>query len=185
MKLHGRLTKWNDQRGYGFITDDSSGEEVFVHISAFPHNTKRPEIGEVLSFDIVIDTERNSKRKAVNLKRLSRLSSNSVKPHRFKKKSSFNVSNVLGVCTLIILGFVFYPTIVQFFKDEGLIDSSLNDIPLMPLTTVENTQFRCDGRQHCSQMNSRAEAVFFIRNCPNTKMDGDNDGEPCENDSRF
>ncbi len=46
-------------------------------------------------------------------------------------------------------------------------------------------QFKCDGRQHCSQMRSRAEAEFFLRNCPNTKMDGDNDGIPCENDSRF
>jgi len=48
-----------------------------------------------------------------------------------------------------------------------------------------NEQFKCDGRQHCSQMTSRAEAEFFIRNCPDTKMDGDNDGIPCENDSRF
>jgi hypothetical protein len=45
--------------------------------------------------------------------------------------------------------------------------------------------FQCDGRQYCSQMNSRAEAEFFVRNCPNTKMDGDHDGVPCENDSRF
>lgn len=42
------------------------------------------------------------------------------------------------------------------------------------------TQFSCDGREHCSQMRSREEAEFFIKNCPNTKMDGDNDGEPCE-----
>jgi hypothetical protein len=45
--------------------------------------------------------------------------------------------------------------------------------------------FRCDGRQHCSQMTSREEAEFFLRNCPDTKMDGDNDGIPCENDSRW
>jgi hypothetical protein len=45
--------------------------------------------------------------------------------------------------------------------------------------------FSCDGRQHCSQMTSREEAVFFIRNCPDTKMDGDRDGIPCENDSRW
>lgn len=45
--------------------------------------------------------------------------------------------------------------------------------------------FKCDGRQYCTQMTSRAEAEFFVRNCPNTKMDGDRDGEPCENDSRF
>lgn len=49
----------------------------------------------------------------------------------------------------------------------------------------QSQQFQCDGRQHCSQMTSRAEAEFFIRNCPNTKMDGDHDGVPCENDSRF
>lgn len=40
--------------------------------------------------------------------------------------------------------------------------------------------FQCDGRTHCSHMTSCAEATFFLRNCPNTKMDGDNDGVPCE-----
>ena len=45
--------------------------------------------------------------------------------------------------------------------------------------------FKCDGRQYCSQMTSRAEAEFFNENCPDTKMDGDRDGVPCENDTRF
>lgn len=45
--------------------------------------------------------------------------------------------------------------------------------------------FSCDKRQHCSQMNSRVEAEFFTLNCPGAKMDGDHDGIPCENDSRF
>ena len=45
---------------------------------------------------------------------------------------------------------------------------------------VEKAQFSCDGRTHCSQMRSYEEAVFFNNNCPNTKMDGNNDGEPCE-----
>lgn len=39
---------------------------------------------------------------------------------------------------------------------------------------------RCDGRQHCSQMRSCAEATYFSNKCPNTKMDGNNDGVPCE-----
>ncbi len=41
-------------------------------------------------------------------------------------------------------------------------------------------QYQCDGRTYCSQMISCAEATFFINNCPDTKMDGDNDGIPCE-----
>lgn len=59
------------------------------------------------------------------------------------------------------------------------------DRPAPARATTATTGFKCDGRQYCSQMNSRAEAVFFTRNCPNTKMDGDRDGIPCENDSRF
>ncbi|QOP42547.1 excalibur calcium-binding domain-containing protein [Sulfurimonas sediminis] len=29
-------------------------------------------------------------------------------------------------------------------------------------------------------MTSCEEATYFINNCPNTKMDGDHDGVPCE-----
>ncbi|WP_240224913.1 excalibur calcium-binding domain-containing protein [Rheinheimera hassiensis] len=54
-------------------------------------------------------------------------------------------------------------------------------VPINKARAVANTpQFRCDGRQHCSQMTSYDEAVFFLRNCPDTKMDGDYDGIPCE-----
>ena len=45
---------------------------------------------------------------------------------------------------------------------------------------VSNQKFRCDGRTYCSQMTSCAEATYFLRNCPNTKMDGNHDGIPCE-----
>jgi hypothetical protein len=41
-------------------------------------------------------------------------------------------------------------------------------------------RFRCDGRQHCSQMSSCEEATYFLQHCPNVKMDGDSDGIPCE-----
>ena len=51
--------------------------------------------------------------------------------------------------------------------------------------STTNSPFSCDGRTMCSQMNSRAEAEFFIQNCPNTEMDGDGDGRPCERDSRW
>lgn len=44
--------------------------------------------------------------------------------------------------------------------------------------------YQCDGRQYCSQMTSFNEALFFLRNCPNPKMDGDRDGVPCERQFR-
>jgi endonuclease YncB( thermonuclease family) len=39
---------------------------------------------------------------------------------------------------------------------------------------------RCDGRQYCRQMTSCAEATWFLKNCPDMKMDGNRDGVPCE-----
>ena len=43
-----------------------------------------------------------------------------------------------------------------------------------------SSNFTCDGRTRCTQMTSCAEATYFIQHCPNTKMDGDHDGVPCE-----
>ncbi|QMT33704.1 excalibur calcium-binding domain-containing protein [Conchiformibius steedae DSM 2580] len=51
--------------------------------------------------------------------------------------------------------------------------------PLAAATPTHN-RFRCDGRTHCSQMTSCEEATFFLRHCPNVKMDGNRDGIPCE-----
>ncbi|MCU7374592.1 excalibur calcium-binding domain-containing protein [Paucibacter sp. O1-1] len=51
-----------------------------------------------------------------------------------------------------------------------------------PASPAALTDFRCDGRQHCSQMKSCAEAKYFLAHCPGVKMDGDRDGMPCELD---
>lgn len=46
--------------------------------------------------------------------------------------------------------------------------------------TPSSGNYRCDGRIYCSQMTSCEEATYFLRNCPGVKMDGNNDGIPCE-----
>jgi Excalibur calcium-binding domain len=52
--------------------------------------------------------------------------------------------------------------------------------PVAATQAKPREQYRCDGRQHCSQMRSCDEAKYFLANCPGTKMDGDRDGIPCE-----
>jgi hypothetical protein len=44
----------------------------------------------------------------------------------------------------------------------------------------KGSSFSCDGRTYCSQMTSCAEATYFLKHCPDVKMDGDHDGVPCE-----
>jgi hypothetical protein len=45
---------------------------------------------------------------------------------------------------------------------------------------AEPSRYHCDGRTRCGQFSSCDEATWFIENCPGMKMDGDNDGVPCE-----
>ena len=80
------------------------------------------------------------------------------------------------------------------FIQDSLHRNELTNQPVIQETLeIANTQavnsnpnhFQCDGRKHCSQMRSLEEARWFVRNCPDTKMDSDHDGEPCENDSRW
>ena len=49
---------------------------------------------------------------------------------------------------------------------------------IKPIREVE--RFQCQGKVWCTEMGSYEEAVFYLRNCPGTKMDGDGDGIPCE-----
>lgn len=53
-------------------------------------------------------------------------------------------------------------------------------VALPVVAAQEPKRFQCDGRMHCAQMKSCAEATYFVRNCPDTRMDGDGDGIPCE-----
>ncbi|MDV2452500.1 excalibur calcium-binding domain-containing protein [Xanthomonas hortorum] len=47
-------------------------------------------------------------------------------------------------------------------------------------TPAPTPHYSCGGRTHCSQMTSCDDATYVLQHCPNTEMDGDHDGVPCE-----
>lgn len=53
----GKITSWNDDKGFGFITPPSGGKQVFVHIKAFANRTRRPEIGEAVTYSMSRDRQ--------------------------------------------------------------------------------------------------------------------------------
>lgn len=49
MRQQGTITRWNNERGFGFITPTSGGPAAFVHASALPSGS-RPSVGSTVTY---------------------------------------------------------------------------------------------------------------------------------------
>ena len=67
--MNNGTVKWfNAQKGYGFITNDATNEEVFVHFSAInAEGFKSLEEGQKVTFDTEQDPKNAAKLRAVNV----------------------------------------------------------------------------------------------------------------------
>lgn len=57
MRVKGRITSWNDEKGYGFITPAVGRERVFVHISAFGNRGRRAEVNQMVTYALSKDDQ--------------------------------------------------------------------------------------------------------------------------------
>ena len=65
MRYQGRITRWNDDRGYGFVLPNLGGEEVFLHIKAFKPRQPRPAGDEIVTYELAYDAKGRSRAAAV------------------------------------------------------------------------------------------------------------------------
>ncbi len=60
MRYQGRITNWNDDKGYGFVTPNGGGEKAFVHITAFSNSHRRPTESDLITYELAtggVDSE--------------------------------------------------------------------------------------------------------------------------------
>lgn len=74
---------------------------------------------------------------------------------------------------------------ISFENEKGLVvsvhRSQVKNLKrLVEKSGADSASYSCRGKTHCSQMSSCEEAKFYLRNCPNVKIDGDGNGIPCE-----
>ena len=67
--MNNGTVKWfNEAKGFGFISNDDTGEEVFVHFSAIQGTGfKSLQDGQKETFDTETDPKNSSKLRAVNV----------------------------------------------------------------------------------------------------------------------
>jgi cold shock CspA family protein len=175
-RAKGVLKKWFNDKGYGFITPAQGSKDVFIHISAFDRNTPRqPKPGDTIFYHVT--TDKNGRLKAADAAIEGAAPISPTKPTRSRKpykrrKSSWKF---LVLCSVLLIG-----AGAMLFNRLQPTGGESSRFTNTPAKLNQAVQFTCSGKTHCSEMTSCEEAKFYIRNCPNTKMDGDGDGIPCE-----
>ncbi|MBT1063317.1 DUF1294 domain-containing protein [Bowmanella sp. Y26] len=92
MKYQGKLTNWNDEKGFGFVEPNGGGNRAFVHIKAFVRTSRRPMEGDLIVYEPVLESP--GKYKATNI---------SLAIDRKAKKHSALGMRKLG--TMVVLAF--------------------------------------------------------------------------------
>jgi len=189
----GKLVRWLDEKGFGFIKPENGKDDIFIHISALKGMSRKPIVGDVIYYQISSDT--SGKTRAVNAKIEGVEQILTLEPLKHKQKrdrptplrkrsygkqtktnrppKSFNFLSIIVVIGIAV--FIYS----KVSKDKIAVDRI--QVPTFKTQQLkQEEQFQCEGKIWCSDMRSYEEAVFYLRNCPGTKMDGDGDGIPCE-----
>ena len=112
MHLKGKLTAWDDNKGYGFITPIGSQKKVFVHIKSFLDTRKRPKLGEVLLYNVSKD--KNGKLRAIDVNR-ENIENNQSEKHKINLLNILLVLALFVILGLLVISSKLHPMIVLLY----------------------------------------------------------------------
>ncbi|HSM53571.1 MAG TPA: excalibur calcium-binding domain-containing protein [Erythrobacter sp.] len=181
MRRQGKIVEWNDARGFGFVVLNGSDERAFAHISDFADRRARPAVGDVVTYDVVTERGR-PKATAIAYAGAAAVARKQTRPARAPRDRRVAGGGWVGAALFVaIVAVVVWR---YHHQHQQRLEHAREYAPprsvQAPASARAADVYQCTGKQHCSQMASCGEARFYLQHCPDTKMDGDGDGEPCE-----
>lgn len=156
----GQLKSWKDDKGFGFIQSSDLTQDTFIHISSLKNMSRKPKIGDFIYFEV---EKHNGKAKAINC-RIEGVAAKAIQRHKPRIHRNTSAPKSKLVLILVVIGIAAFA-----FQRLGLAPSNKpaqqtpSNSLLESAFSNTNSQFSCDGRQHCSQMTSHAEAVYTVQ----------------------
>ena len=176
--MKGKLNRWNDEKGFGFIGPDDGGRDVFIHISALRKMVRRPMLGDVIAFEVHLDN--NGKKRAVNasIEDVASIRATQKKPTTNCVEKGGGVFGRLMALILVLgVGAAVYSVLNE--KSASISDPS-RSLPFSSTTNAKNKLYSIAGKKLCTEMATFDEAHFYLIKCPGKKLDGVGDGITCE-----
>ncbi|MBR4876526.1 MAG: cold shock domain-containing protein [Rhodocyclaceae bacterium] len=56
--MQGKIVRWDEARGFGFVKEEITGTEIFIHISALNIRNPPPEVGEGVEFETAYNEQK-------------------------------------------------------------------------------------------------------------------------------
>jgi len=104
MRDQGRLTDWNDDKGFGFVTPDKGGLRAFVHIRAFSYRRRRPRNGDVITYQLAWDKQGRPRAENVLFRETKSVRDTAPAPSSGVATYTFCTLFLVGVVMLAALG---------------------------------------------------------------------------------
>jgi len=107
--MKGKISQWNDEKGFGFITGQKRNERIFFHISSITTRSRRPEVGDLVTFNVIKDKDNRLKASSVSIEGLSKSKGNSnakIEPPKYNLFDYLLILVIMG--SLGYTGFAFY-----------------------------------------------------------------------------
>nr|WP_316644032.1 DUF1294 domain-containing protein [uncultured Roseateles sp.] len=99
IRFTGTIKSWTDDRGFGFIEADQGGQEVFVHIKAFPARAGRPQLNQRVTFEIELNREGKKRARKVELVRTAP----SRAPKRRDNPAQWGTASLFSIPAFIVV----------------------------------------------------------------------------------
>jgi len=115
MRLAGRISDWNEDKGFGFVMPNGGGDRAFVHVNAFQRGSRRPVDGDLISYLPVKDS-----RGRVNAKEIRHAGQKIEAPRVPSRvpRTALGAIGLIGAAVLAATG------VLPVFMAMGLLGSS-------------------------------------------------------------